>query len=214
MVLTPELGVLGPPVKVALLFGFYGMLRMSNITPTTQHQFDPARHTSRADVLIKPPEVVLVLKWSKTIQDLGSTPLIPLPEIPRHPLCPLQAYRELLAASPTTSPRQPLLTAKSSTGRQTLTAPLLSRLLTDMLAALNQDPGLYSFHSLRRGGATAAYHAGVSVVDVKRHGTWSSDAFWAYVTAPVVAASSVAQALAHTVQTFPSLPSSPTPHSS
>jgi len=198
--LTQDLGFLGPAVKVALLFCFFGMLRMSNIAPSTQHQFDHTRHTSRADVLIRPPGVVLILKWSKTIQDLGATPLIPLPEIPGHPLCPLQAYRELLAASPTTSPRQPLLTATTPAGRQTLTAPLLARLLKDMLNALRQDAGLFSFHSLRRGGATTAYHAGVSVVDVKRHGTWSSDSFWAYVTAPVVASSTVAQALARSVK--------------
>ncbi len=36
-------------------------------------------------------------------------------------------------------------------------------------------------HCLRRSGATAAYTAGVDT-HIKRRGTWSSDAFWQYIT--------------------------------
>ena len=197
--LTPDLGSLGPVMKVALLFGFYGMLRMSNIAPPSQEQFDATRHTCRGDLFTRPPGLVLLLKWSKTLQDLGTTPVIPLLQLPGHPMCPLQAYTELIATSPTRHPNQPLLTRQCATGYDIICAPLLSRLLRDMLAALQQDPGMFSFHSLRRGGATAAFHAGVSIVDVKRHGVWSSDSFWAYITAPVVSASPVAQALAQAV---------------
>lgn len=201
--LTPQLGELGPVMKVALLFGFFGMLRMSNLAPASPQSFDHSRHTCRGDIFTKPPGLVLLLKWSKTLQDLGTTPLIPLPQMIEHPMCPLQAYAELVAVSPTRHPNQPLLTRPQGRGYQLVCAPLLTRLLKDMLAVLSVDPDIYSFHSLRRGGATAAFHAGVTTMDIKRHGIWSSDCFWAYITAPVVAASPVALALAQAVQLAP-----------
>ena len=68
-----------------------------------------------------------------------------------------------------------------------------------MLKGLGADPALYSLHSLQRGRATTAFRAGVSALDIKRHGNWASDAFWGYITAPVVASSPVALALAHSV---------------
>ena len=39
----------------------------------------------------------------------------------------------------------------------------------------------YGSHSLRVGGATALYHAGVPVEVVKRYGRWVSDCFQGYL---------------------------------
>lgn len=200
--LTQYLGAAGPPMKVALLFAFFGMLRVSNIAPAAPTSVDPSRDTCRGDVLIKPPGLVVVLKWSKCLQTLGATPLIPLPALPGHSMDPLQAYKDLLAASPTTHPTQPLLTYTLNGYKHVLTSPLLNRLLSDMLGSLGFNEQDYSFHSLRRGGASTAYHGGVHIAEVKRHGVWASEAFWQYITAPVVAASPVAQALAHAVSTL------------
>ena len=44
-----------------------------------------------------------------------------------------------------------------------------------MMAMIGRDPSLYGEHSGRRGGATAASEAGVSWLDLKRHGRWASD---------------------------------------
>ncbi len=199
--MTPQLGAAGPAVKVALLFGFYGMLRMSNIAPTSIATFDPSRHTCRGDVLIQLPGIVLVIKWSKTLQDMGASQLVPLPHMPGHPMDPLQAYLDLLHSSPTSHPNQALLTRQVNGLPEPFTATFLSHLLKDMLTPLALDPGLYSYHSLRRGGATAAYHAGVSVDDIKRHGGWKSESFWAYISAPAVQANPVAQALSDIIIT-------------
>ena len=43
------------------------------------------------------------------------------------------------------------------------------------MAILGRDPTKYGEHSGRRGGATAASEAGVSWLDLKRHGRWISD---------------------------------------
>ena len=39
----------------------------------------------------------------------------------------------------------------------------------------------YTLHSLRRGGASLAKQFGATLDDVKRHGTWRSDAVWGYL---------------------------------
>ena len=43
------------------------------------------------------------------------------------------------------------------------------------MALLGRDPTDFGEHSGRRGGATAASEAGVSWIDLKRHGRWASD---------------------------------------
>ncbi len=193
--LTHKLGAVGPPMKVALLFGFFAMLRVSNLAPASPLAFDPSRDTCRGDVLIKPPGVVLVLKWSKTLQTLSTTPLIPIPEIPGHDMDPKLALQQLLQVSPTTHPRQPLLMYTSQGRQHVLTSPLLNKYLSILITELGMEPSDFSFHSLRRGGATTAYHGGVRVNEVKRHGVWASDSFWKYITDPVIDQSPVAQAL-------------------
>jgi hypothetical protein len=130
---------------------------------------------------------------------MDSAPVLPVPEIPGHPTDPIAAYKAVLKDFPTKHPNQPLLGYHYQGTPVTVTVRLLSTALGQMLTALGLDPSLYSLHSFRRGGATAAYQGGVDVLDIKRHGTWSSDAFWKYITAPIVAQSPVAKALAKSV---------------
>ena len=54
-----------------------------------------------------------------------------------------------------------------------------------MLQALGLDTGMYSLHCLRIGVVRAAYMAWPDQLHIKRHGMWSSQAFWASITAPV-----------------------------
>ena len=49
----------------------------------------------------------------------------------------------------------------------TVTVPMLVQELEIMLDALNMDTKLYSLYSLRQGGATTAYWAGVGQIDIK-----------------------------------------------
>jgi hypothetical protein len=119
--------------------------------------------------------------------------LLPLPSVKGHATDPLAAYQELIKAVPTHSAKQPLLSYNSSSGVALVTTYMLATSLKEFLGILGYDTGLYSLHSLRRGGATVAQ------LDIKRHGNWSSDAFWQYVTSPFVAQSPVAAALANAV---------------
>ena len=47
--------------------------------------------------------------------------------------------------------------------------------LKSYMAMIGRDPANYGEHSGRRGGATTASEAGVSWLDLKRHGRWASD---------------------------------------
>ena len=186
-------------MRVALTFGYFGMLRQSNLAPSAGSRFDATRHTCRGDVTRAAPGLVILLKWTKTLQSSDKSHLLPLPTIPHHTADPVAAYKALVKASPTLSANQPLLTISSPKGLRVITARLLASALKEMLRALGLDSGNYSLHSLRRGGATSSYLGGVDPLLVQRHGTWSSNSFWDYITAPVVASSPVAAALAATV---------------
>jgi hypothetical protein len=194
--LCDHIGPLGPAMKVALTFGYFAMLRQSNLAPPTPAKFDPSRHTCRGDVMAASPGLVLLLRWTKTIQTMDNLPLVPLPHLHQHPADPVAAYHQLLASSPTLHEDQPLLTVQEQGVPVIVTSTTLSQTLKTLLTALDMDPSSYSLHSLRRGGATTAYLAGVDQLHVKRHGTWKSGAFWDYVTSPLVADSPVAAALA------------------
>ncbi len=194
--LCQALGPIGPAMRTALTFGFFGMLRQSNLAPPSAAEFDSSRHTCRGDVMRAAPGLIIWVKWSKTQQAAGTSSVLPLPLLAGHPADPVAAHEALLRASPTKGDNQPLLTYKTTTGTTAVvTIPKLAQALSDMLEVLDLPTTRYSLHSLRRGGATAAYKEGVTPEAVKRHGHWTSSAFWGYISAPAAANSTVAAAL-------------------
>ena len=113
---SPDLNALGPAFKVAILFGYYGFLRQSNLAPRTPATFNPQRDICRGDVLENAPGLIVILRWSKTLQRGEKAHLVPLPHRPGHPLCPTQAYQDLLRITPTESPNHPILQVQAPTG--------------------------------------------------------------------------------------------------
>ncbi len=105
---TP-LGQKGIILKTAILFIFWGLLRINNLAHATLTSFDPRRHTCRGDILLQYPGIVIILKWSKTCQDHKSVNLIPIPRIPGHPMCHVQAYITMTEQYKTKHNNTPLL---------------------------------------------------------------------------------------------------------
>ena len=100
---------------------------------------------------------------------MAETPVLPLPARQMAPADPLTAYRDLLTASPTISPNQPLFMVTKETTVITSAISMLarSRALAVMLQSLGLDTTLYSFHSLRRGwGSTIAHRLGIDQLDI------------------------------------------------
>ena len=65
---------------------FFSFLRISNILPHSLLAFDNTRHLARGDFLTAGDGTVLLIKWSKTLQDRKSTTTIPLPNLCHSPL--------------------------------------------------------------------------------------------------------------------------------
>ena len=65
-------------------------------------------------------------------------------------------------------------------GLNPLTDSCVRKFFKRINIALELPSNYFTFHDLRRSGATLAYHSHVPIQDIKRHGTWSSDCVWQY----------------------------------
>ena len=177
---------MGVVYKCAFLFSNFGFLRRSNLAPLSQRTFNPKLNTCRGDIFHSHPGLVVLLKWTKTCQTRDRTALIPLPRVKGHPLCPVDAYHRMCQLIPTRSANDPLLT---SPRRRVVTASELNKVLKVVCEILGV--GVIGMHSLRRAGAETSYRSGfVSISDIKKHGTWQSDAFWSYISKTAIATTS------------------------
>ena len=130
-------------------------------------------------------------QWTTTLRGVGPTPAISIPHVQGHTVNPVHAYKDLLSVSLTTHTNQPLLTITLGGTRITVAIPMLVTGLKVLLQTLDLNPSLYSLHSLRRSGATAAYQVGSEQIYIKHHRLWNPDAFWMYMTSLCVASSPV-----------------------
>ena len=64
----------------------------------------------QGDIFMAPPGLQILVRWTKTHQLVGPVPVLPIPEVHGHLADPVAAYHQLVAASPTTFPDQPLFT--------------------------------------------------------------------------------------------------------
>ena len=81
------------PLMVALTFGFFGYLRVSNLAPSTANSFDVTRHTTVGDVTQHRQGLLLNIKWAKARQTDRKPFIIPLPSLGKSLLCPVRAWR-------------------------------------------------------------------------------------------------------------------------
>ena len=124
--------------------------------------------------------MVLLIKWSKTIQDRKSITTIPLPHLGSSPLCPILAITAMIQEMPAHS-NDPLFIIKNLHRTQPLTDSLARKHLKNTSQFLHIIPSL-TFHAFRRAGASWAFNHGVPLEHIMRHGTWKSDAIWTYLS--------------------------------
>ena len=74
------------------MFSFLGYLRISNLAPPTARSFNPARHSSWADVRPCNQGLLLDLKWTKTLQTQHGVTTIPLAALQDQRICPLATW--------------------------------------------------------------------------------------------------------------------------
>ena len=147
--------------------------------------FDIEKQLCRGDILIQPSNAIVIVKWSKTLQTINKGTFVIIPRLGPSPLCPVKALEKMLNAS-TQHTNAPLFTIEGI-----VTQNHVRSHLSKLLIALNLDPKSYSFHTFRRFGATLAFNSNVSIQNIKRHGTWSSDTVHTYVLSDPTKASAV-----------------------
>ncbi len=186
-------GDMGLVIKCALLLGFNGFLRASNLCIANTQAFDPHRHFSRQDVINTPHGLLIKLKWAKNMQTSLQPEYIPIPHVQPIHIDPVSAFNNMCSSIP--APAQgPLLVLP---GGSPLTITKLRAVFNMLCNQVQCKAELYSLHSLRRGGASHTLAQGAHHKDIQRHGAWSSASFWDYIAHQNVQDSSVYSALAH-----------------
>ncbi|KAL5496745.1 hypothetical protein EMCRGX_G013099 [Ephydatia muelleri] len=169
-------------LKVALTFGFFGFLRVSEYTRNTRGRFDPRIHPTRSDVTW----VKEGIKKSKTDQT-GRGTIISMGYTHRTscPVMALQAYFKHCTALP----RVALF--HSHTGHP-LTSSAMRAILKDLLLRGGYNTSKYNTQGLRIGAATAAARAGLPPSTIQRLGRWSSTIYTTYTRRPLTSPSDTA----------------------
>jgi hypothetical protein len=140
------------------IHAFFLMFRKSNLVPDSVRSFNGVKQLCRKNFTFdKDSGILLVkIKWSKAIQFGERELAIPLLPIPDSPLCPVQAYLNMISLVGVSqdSPAFSILKGKK-------TQPVMYRqfqsVLKQTITLLGKHSDDYSTHSFRRGGATWAF---------------------------------------------------------
>ena len=178
--------------KTLYLLLFFSFLRLSNVLPHSINTFDNTRHLARGDVIFSQDGALILIKWSKTIQDRKNFATIAIPDLGASSLCPIKALRLMFHLYPAHED-SPLFLLPRPTQSSPLTDSTARKHLKDISKALAL-PSSITFHDFRRAGASWAFHQGVPIEHIRSHGTWKSDAIWSYLSSAVSSTSPVALA--------------------
>jgi len=162
----------------ALVVGFFTFARIDNLLPRS-NRFNPIRELCRSDFIFHDHAITVVYRYSKTNQ-LGSRTLsVPISPM-SSPLCPVRAVNNMFHCSPA-HPSAPGFSYTIHPRNFPITQASFISTLRYFLSALNLQASTFSGHSMRRGGATHAFRAGVPSELIKSHGDWASDAYLTYL---------------------------------
>lgn len=169
-------------IRFLFIVMYMSLLRQSNFLSYTTRSFDPTRQMTKGDVKIVDGGLLLNIKWEKNHQSLTGANTILLPYTNDHFLCPVRAYRTMLAASPRPRSCDPLICFND---RNNLTVGFIRKAWRAALRRLHQDPALYTLHGLRRGGTTFLASTSKSArSELKEAGRWKSNVYRRYISNP------------------------------
>ena len=167
------------------VIAFFSFFRKSNLLIASANSFDPLKHLRMCDIRVYNWGLMLVVRWSKTIQYRNRTLLVPVPKIDHSKLCPHRAIVhtfKLLAAHDSAKLRNgPAFVYTSGDQVKPLTYTTFTTKLKKLLEQCGFDSSQYSGHSFRRGGATFALNCGVPGHYIKLQGDWLSNAYERYL---------------------------------
>ncbi len=176
-IVLDQQGPMGLVIKCALLLGFNGFLRASNLCTPDAQKFDVHRHFARKDVVNTPQGLLITLKWAKNMQNNMQPNHIPIPAVQPAVIDPVTTFNHMCKIIPAPADG-PLLVLPNS---RPLTINKLRSTFKLLCKQIGCDHQLYSIHSLRRGGASHAHVHGAHHLDIQRHGAWSSTSYQDYI---------------------------------
>ena len=167
-----------------LLVAFFGMLRKSQFANSSRKQFNVNEQLTRGDISFTSLGMVISIKWSKTNQKHDRIHEIPLARIPSV-LCPVDAYAHMVSLLPAL-PHEPAFGLPSSSGKiSPFSKADIDKILRSLVVQCGLSPFNYSFHGLRRGGATVASVSGCSDSEICLMGGWASSCYKGYICPPL-----------------------------
>ena len=86
--------------KTIYLFAYFGFLRISNLVPLSKNTFSIKKHLCRGDIIVNPQDLIILIKWSKTLQASNQGSYIVLPRFKNSVLCPWQQFTILQKQHP------------------------------------------------------------------------------------------------------------------
>ena len=93
-----------PEIFSALyLLAFFSVLRLSNILPHSIKLFDSTRQLCRGYIIFAPTHAVVIIKWSKTLQDRKTFATVTIPVLGQSILCPVAALQTMFNKVPGSS---------------------------------------------------------------------------------------------------------------
>ena len=87
---------MGQVFKALYLLSFYSFLHLLNLVPHAVSKFSPLKYLLRGDVIFRPDKLVIIVKWSKTMQSNNEIKLITISAISKSPLCIVSSISILL----------------------------------------------------------------------------------------------------------------------
>ena len=160
--------------KALYLFCFFSFMRLSKVLPHSSVAFDITRHLTRGDVIFGQKFATVILKWSKTMQDRKETSTISIPVLRDSVLCPIAALQQMFANIPASN-NSPLFVLNKNGTILPLSDSAARKHLKLILSILRVSPH-FTFHSFRKSATTWAFQNGVSLQEIMKHRTWSSQA--------------------------------------
>ena len=144
----------------ACVIAFFSVFRKSNLLISSTSSFDPHKHLRMCDIHVWTWGLLLVLRWSKTIQYRNRTLLVPVPKIEHSKLFPhaatLNAFKVLGGHDFASLLRGQAFVYSYGDQVKPLTCTAFCNKLKQLPKQCGIDGLQYSGHSFRRGGATFA----------------------------------------------------------
>jgi hypothetical protein len=172
----------------AIFIDFFCFLRKSNLTVEKDTLFDVTKMIRRSDIRVDRSQHVLWVRVrrTKTLQSGDRELWIPIQGVPGHVLDIVAVHDRAMAAYPHTRADAHVFSAcwEKSDELQPLKYSKFLKTLKEWVRAIGLNPENVAGHSLRRGGASFAFHSGVSPEIIKAQGDWQSDCYLLYCVIP------------------------------